>query len=327
MITIKDVAKRACVSISTVSRVLNDKVPVEKKTKEKVYKAVSELKYRPNILAKGLKEGKTKSIGLIIPDINNSIFSIVTRGVEDEARRNGYIVILCDTDEDFKLEKNYIDKLRNGWVDGFVIATASINSDYILELKESSFPIVLAIRNMGNLIDSVVVDNYSAAYNATEYLINHGCKKISILNGRLELSLYNDRFNGYKDALVHHNFKIDKNLIFQDNKNAYKIMDDLLNKNIMPDGIFCATDIKAMEVMKAIKDYGFKIPQDISVIGFDNINISEYLDPPLTTVSQPLYEIGVRAANRLIKIINRKRKLKPIIDVMNTTLIIRKSTK
>lgn len=331
MTTIREVAKKANVSTSTVSRALSGKIPVDKNTRERIMQAVKELNYQPNILAKGLKEGKTHTIGLIIPNIRNPIFPAVARGVEDEARKKGYTVILCNTDEDMGVEKDYVRKLQKRWVDGLIFATANKDSHHILELKKAGFPVVLLVRDMGDEVDAVIINNFKAAYEGVSYLIKTGHKKIAIMNGWLELNLYKERFEGYKKALMDYGLAVDKDYIIDNvsgDRNGYSAMLGLLEHGLLPDAIFATSDPKAIGVIRAIKDFGLRVPDDISVMGFDNLEISALLDPPLTTISQPLYTMGVIAANKLIRLIeSNNRPNKPVIDIVESELVVRKSTR
>jgi LacI family transcriptional regulator len=334
MINIKTVAQYAGVSSSTVSRVLSGKSYVNENTRQRVLKAVKELNYSPNTLAKGLKIGRTNTIALMVPSIENQMFPIVARGVEDTARKNGFTVILCNTYEDIEVERQYIKKLKNRWTDGFIVCSMLPNSDHIRQLKNEGFPVVLTSRYYNDPIDAVVIDNYSAAYNAVCYLIKRGHKRIAIAMGRKELSLYRKRFEGYIDALKANNIAIDKNLIMYetDGTNSfYNLTKNLIKSGNVPDAVFATSDPKAIVVIRAIRDCGFKIPDDISVLGFDNIEMSALIDPPLSTVAQPFYEMGSLATKKLIKLIEQKGKSKehadPVIDVLDTNLIIRKSTR
>ncbi len=330
MITIKDVAKRAGVSPSTVSRALSGKVPVDRETRDRVMEAVRALKYQPNILAKGLKEGRTNTIGLIIPNICNPIFPAVARGVEDVARENGFTVVLCNTDEDMDMERNYVEKLQNRWVDGLIFATAREESRHILELKQRNFPVVLVARHMGEAVDAVVVDNYKSSFEAVRYLIETGHKRICIIVGDRDLILYRERFEGYRYALESAGLPVYPEMILDvsgRDDNGYNAVKNLLEKGIIPDAIFAASDPRAIGAIRAVKDCGLNVPDDISIVGFDDLDISSYIDPPLTTVSQPLYEMGTQAARRLIAMVNGSKDEKPQIKIMKTRLIKRKSVK
>lgn len=334
MANIKTVAQHAGVSASTVSRVIAGKTYVKEETRQRVLKAIQELNYIPNALAKGLKMGHTNTIALMVPSIQNQMFPIIARGVEDTARKRGFTVILCNTDENMEIEKEYIIKLKNRWIDGFIVCSMLPNSEHIRQLKADKFPVVLTSRYYGDSIDAVVIDNYRAAYNAVGYLIKRGHKRIAIALGRRELSLYQKRLDGYVDALKANKIPIDERLIMHETNGTnsfYHLTQNLLNSGIIPDAIFATSDPKAIVVIRAIKDWGLQIPDDISVMGFDNIEMSALIDPPLSTVSQPLYDMGVLAAQKLIDLITQKKAKKepaaPLVDTLKTELIIRKSTR
>ncbi|AOY74527.1 LacI family DNA-binding transcriptional regulator [Clostridium formicaceticum] len=331
MHTIKDVAKIAGVSTSTVSRALSGNIPVNDDTKKRVLDAVKQLNYKPNFLAKGLKEGRSNAIGLIIPDIRNPIFPALARGVEDTARSNGFNVIFSNSDENIENEINSVNMLKNRWVDGFIFATASLDCQHIHQLREENIPVVLMVRNIEESFDAVVTNNFEASYNAVKYLIDRGLKKIAIINGRLSLSLYRERYEGYKKALEDHGIDFSEEICFNcsmANGNCYEVVKNYFSTHRDVDGVFATNDSKAIEAIRAIKDVGLRVPTDISVIGFDDIQISALLDPQLTTVAQPLYDMGKLAVEKLIKIINEKskRKKKPQIDVVKSELVIRNST-
>lgn len=334
MINIKTVAQHAGVSTSTVSRVISGKSYVKEQTRQCVLRAVQELNYSPNALAKSLKMGSTNTIALMVPTIENEIFPIITRGVEDTARKNGFTVILCNTYEDIEIEKDYINKLRTRWIDGFIVCSMLPDSDHIRQLHADGFPVVLTARYYDDSIDAVVIDNYRAAYDAVCYLIKTGHKRIAIAMGRREISIYQKRLEGYLDALKANNMAVDENLIIDETNGTnsfYYLTQNMLKRGVKPDAVFATSDPKAIVVIRAIKDLGLRIPEDISVLGFDNIEISALIDPPLSTVSQPFYDMGVLAAKKLINMIRYKDKDKtranPVVDILNTDLIIRKSTR
>jgi LacI family transcriptional regulator len=329
MATIKDVAKLAGVSPSTVSRALSGRVPVDEETKKKVMEAVDALNYRPNILAKGLREGKTNTIGLVLPNIRNPIFPAVARGVEDIARQKGYTVILCNTDGDRRVELDYIEKLKERWVDGFIFATAGDDAQHILDLKDQGIPVVLLVRNIDYKVDAVVIDNFKAAYMATNYLIDLGYRKIALINGSPTLSLYKERLDGYKSALRENNITMDYGLIVQDielMEDAYIATKTLLNEGVLPDAILATSDPKAYGVMGAIRDRELTIPRDIAVMGFDDLDIGKYMNPSLTAIAQPWYEMGVAAMTRFIELMENRNE-KPKVDIFDAHIVERGSTK
>jgi LacI family transcriptional regulator len=329
MATIKQVAEEAKVSPSTVSRVFSGKAYVARDIKEKVYEAAEKLDYTPNPLAKALKEGKSNTIGLVVPDIQNPIFPIITKGIENSARKNGFTVVLCNTDNNIDTEVYYINKLKDHWIDGFILCTATPGSKHLVELRKSGIPIVLVSRSVGDRIDSVVVDNYKATYNAVTYLINTGHKRIAMACGPRSIDIYEQRFRGYFDALKDHGitFSQDAVIYIQDNNFSFYPMTRYLIRDYNPDAIVATSDPVALIVMRAIHDHGLSIPDDISVIGFDNIEQSQYVEPPLTTISQPLYNMGEIATQKLITMIKNPPLKDPIIDILPTELIIRKSTR
>ena len=334
MTGLKDVAKYTGLSISTISRVLSNKNYVNKNTREKVMEAVRMLNYSPNIMAQSLKKGRSNTIALIIPSIQNLIFADVTRGVEDTARKNGYTVILCNTDENMEIEKTYIKTLRTRLIDGFVVSSMLPHSTHIQQLRNENFPMVLTLRAYDKSIDAVITNNRHAAYNAIKYLIERGHRKIAITLGDTELTLYSERYKGYLQALEEFNIPPDEKLVIRQRTNIgsfYSLVKTMLENKIIPDAVFSTTDSQAITVMRAIYDCGYRIPADISVLGFDDVEISALVEPPLSTVSQPFYEIGVLAVQKLIYQIDYKEKYgvldKPLVDIVETNLLIRKSTR
>ncbi len=317
MATIRDVAKRAGVSISTVSRTVNGGVFVEESTRSKVLDAIDALNYQPNYLAKGLKVGKTNAICLLIPSIRNYSINILARGVEDASRRNGFTLILCNTDEDKDIEQIYIEKMLSNWVDGIVYCTATKHSDVLEFLDKSNYPVVLALREYTDRFDTFCVDNFKGGYIATQYLIEKGYKRIGILSGRLDLDLYADRLKGYQKALSDHGIPYREDFVISA-KECEKVnirfkpkINALMQGEEKPDSFFATGDLIAINAINELRKIGLSVPNDIPIIGFDDIDISPMTYPALTTVSQPLYEIGLRATERLIKRIRNEEKIEP----------------
>lgn len=330
MVNIKEVAERAGVSASTVSRVLTGNIPVAAKTRQKVLAAVKDMDYQPNPLAQGLKGGRVKTIGLIIPNVRNLMFPAAIRGIEDTAKKYGYTLVLCNTDESPEKELSYIINLRRRLIDGFIHSTARLGNTHLLTLKEEQFPVVCLIRHLGEDLDAVVLDNLDGAYQAVKYLVERGHKRIAIINGDTEVLLYRERFAGYKKALEEAGIALDEKLIVE-NINGWdessSSVTEMLSSGVRPDAIFATNDPKAIGALRAVKDFGLKVPEDISVIGFDDSDIAALLDPPLTTVAQPFYEMGVKACEKLIKLIESKRRSRPKIDVLPAKLVIRGSVR
>lgn len=328
MVNIKDVAVQAGVSTSTVSRALSGKAVVDPETKKRVMQAVRNLNYQPNALAKGLKEGCTKTIGLFIPNLRNLLFPAVIRGITDVAQKHGYTLVLCNTDEDLEAEKLNVQNLRKRLVDGLIFSTATVASSHLFKLKEQGYPIVLLIRHLNEELDSIIIDNYHGGFQATRFLLERGYRKIAIINGTMELDLYRQRFEGYKAALAEMGVPFDEKFVVDGIvgwEDGYQAMLKLLDDGVMPDAVFGTSDPKAMGVIKALKERKLRVPEDVAVIGYDNLDMSQLLDPPLTTMSQPFYEAGTRAAERLLKLINSKVRIKPVVQKLQTELLIRQS--
>ncbi len=330
MATIKDVAQLAQVSTSTVSRVLGGKSVVEEETRRRVQEAMEKLNYRPNPLARALREKHTNTFALLVPGIENQIWPLVARGVENVARKNDYSVILCNTDNDVHVEKQYVARLQRQWVDGIIIAPAQDDEPYLRALADSGFPVVQVIRGLEKGMDSVIIDNFRIAYDAVEYLYKTGHKHIAIASGRQELNIYRRRLEGYRAAVRDLGLEQDERLVIQEIKelnNLYRLTRQRLEEGVPIDAVVATSDPKAIVVMRAIRDAGKRIPEDISVIGMDDIETSSFFEPRLTTMAQPFIQIGELAAQKLIFHIRHPESHMPVTDVLHHELIIRKSTK
>ena len=333
MTTIKDVARMAGVSTSTVSRALSGKIPLSEATKENVLQCIKALNYQPNALAKGLKEGKSKTIAFVIPNIENLIYPTLAIAVETEARKNGYFVLFCNTQEDQAREQDYVDKLKNHFVDGFIFSTAlaGTESNTILELKKEGYPTVCLMRATNDQTDTIISDNEYGAYSGVSFLIKNGFRNIATITGRSSILLYNERLSGYKRALQEFDIPLDQSLIWSgvegETEKAFHCVLDNLQAGIIPDAIFAQSDPMAFDAMKAIAAAGLKVPDDISVLGFDNVPFASNYIPALTTVEQPLYDMGIEATQRLIDIIEQREEQASDLRVFPPKLIVRDSVK
>lgn len=334
MSTMKELAEYVGVSVSTVSRVLNGSTRISKDTRQRVLEAARLLNFSPNPMAKSLRLGTTNTIALMIPSIQNLMFPSIVRGVEDAARRHGYMVVLCNTDEDVTTERDYIERLKNRWVDGFIVCSMLPTSSHILQLRQDDFPCVLISRRYGDEVDAITVDNETAGYDATRYLIDSGHKRIALVLGREELNVYRDRYIGYQQALADAGIPYDDELVLRETLEGTQSIDSQIEQMVqalgLPDAIFASSDPKAIIVLRSLARLGIKVPEEVSVLGFDNIELASQLSPPLSTVAQPLYHMGELAAKRLITQIAYKKEHgvlpPPIFDLMPTELLIRKST-
>lgn len=329
-VTIRDIARLADVSTTTVSRIINNKpYAASEATTKKVLEIIEEMNYKPNPLARGLITKKTKTIGLIIPDIANPFFPEIARGVEDIANKMGFNVFLCNTDDDLKKERKYIDALREKYVDGIILTVASDpRYEHIAELEKSEIPIVMMDRQVGHEEGKCVfIDNLEGGYLATRHLIDLGHKRIGCITGPLKTKGAIDRYKGYEKALMEKGIEIDKNLVVESNykiEGGMEATKKLLHHKDLT-AIFVCNDTMAYGAYKELKRKGYKIPEDMSIVGFDNIYLSQMLEKELTTVCQPTYKMGVAAAEMLIKVIDGKKINKKQL-CFKPELIVRKST-
>ncbi|MGB9857820.1 MAG: LacI family DNA-binding transcriptional regulator [Dictyoglomaceae bacterium] len=331
MVTLKDIALKAGVSKSTVSRVLNNKGNVNPTLKRKVKKIAKELGYYPNILAISLKKKRTYTIGVIISNILNPFFTSVVRGIEDTAMKNNFNIILCNADEDPKKEGVYIDLLRSKKVDGMIIATTGENKEHFSALEREKIPVVLVDRKVeGSNFDTIITDNKKGAFEAVKHFIETGYTRIGIITGPINITTSFERLEGYKLALKRYKIPFDEKLIkigeFKE-ESGYKNMKELLKIKNPPKAIFAGNYLIALGVYDAIKEYGLKIPEDIAVITFDDFPWFKHLSPSLTAVSQPTYKLGAYAVKRLLKLIEEgipySTERKQI--VLKNSLVIRES--
>ena len=307
MTTIKDVAEKAGVSISTVSRTLSSSAPVQEETRQKVLEAVTELNYQPNTIARGLKVGRSKTLGLIIPNYQSLVFPDAIKGITDTLDAFGYNLVLGDTDDNIEREEQLIEGLRMRMVDGLICSTAREDSRHLLKLKEEGFPVVLLLRHLNEDIDAVIADNYQGGFEGGRYLLNKGFRRIGFINGSLELDLYRERYRGFQNAFSAKGIEPDLELVTHGHKGwqgGYYAMLNLLKQNPIPEAVFATSDPKAFGAIKAIHESGLQIPKDVSVVGYDNLEFSQLMNPSLTTIAQPFYDMGRMAARKILELIN-----------------------
>ncbi|EEK74891.1 MULTISPECIES: ribose operon transcriptional repressor RbsR [Bacillus cereus group] len=298
MSTIKDVAKLAGVSVATVSRVLNKNGYVHEDTLKKVERAIEMLDYKPSTVARSLYNKKSRLIGLVVPNIVNPFFPEVARAVEDVAYKQGYTVVLCNSDESLEKEKQYIDVLRQNNVDGFIVATNPQNSVNYMNL---SIPVVAIDRMFNERIPTVYADNYAGSQAATKLLIDKGCKHIAHIRGPRDVSTANERFEGFVDVITQNNLSYMIAESTFDPANSEQVTVELLEEYPHIDGIVAGNDLIAIGVVKAALQKGISIPDDLQIIGFDGISLTEMMYPSITTVAQPIYEMGKIATELLLE--------------------------
>ncbi|WP_207655751.1 LacI family DNA-binding transcriptional regulator [Vallitalea okinawensis] len=318
-VKIQDVAKKAGVSISTVSRVLNGYKHVSDELKDKVTKAVEELEYRPNQVARSLASQRTNLIGIIVPDLTNHYYSRMISSIEEYASERNYNIVVCNIKENLDKEVRYLNVLKEMWADGIILMHEKVDERTKEMLKAYKIPVVLAsVKIDGLKVPSVNIDDYHAAYDATNYLIQKGHERIGIIAGDMQdITAGQQRYRGFIDALKGHGIKQNP-LYMREGKfkieDGYQAMDDILdNSQVKPTAIFAVSDSMAIGAMNCAIDRGYQVPDDISIIGFDNIDLAAAVRPRLTTVNQPAEEIGRQSMKTLIALINGKNTKKDII--------------
>lgn len=336
-VTIKDIARELGISPSTVSRALKDHPDISPETKKAVNELAEKLNYQPNIVALSLRQSKTNTIGVIIPEIVHFFFSTVISGIESVAYDAGYNVILTQSNESFEREATDLKALFNSRVDGMLISISreTKNYEHIESILAKEVPIVFFDRMYTNPNTSkVIVDDYVGAHEAVLHLIKQGCKRIAHLESAPGLAIAEDRKKGYLDALTENGLPADESLIIicptgslDEGKAA---TEKLLKFKPRPDAIFANNDLLAMGAMQAIKQNGLKIPDDVALVGFSNWFFSALMDPPLSSVDQPGFEMGQEAAKLLIRQIEKQGKgdavVPPETRVLKTRLIVRESS-
>jgi LacI family transcriptional regulator len=336
-VTIKDIARELGISPSTVSRALKDHPDISAETKKAVNELADRLNYQPNIVALSLRQKKTNTIGVVIPEIVNTFFSTVISGIEDVAYEGGYSVILAQSNESYQREVTDMKALFNSRVDGMLLSLSreTTNFDHIESIISKGVPIVLYDRFYNNPnMSKVIVDDYVGAKEAVLHLIDQGCKRIAHLEGAPNLIISKDRLKGYQDALSESNLEIRENYTVVCPNNSFeegqRAAQKLLSLSVPPDAIFASNDPMAMGAILAIKEKGLRIPEDVAVVGFSNYFFAQITDPSLTSVDQPGFEMGQEAARLLIRQIELKDKDQddpaPETKVLKTKLIIRNSS-
>lgn len=297
--TIKDVAQVAGVSLKTVSRVINGDRGVSAETRQKVLATIEALGYRPNALARGLRAKRTYTIGVVIADITNSFYSAIVRGIEDEAFGRGYSVLVANADELLDKEKLYVRIFVEKQVDGLIVVPAVGSQRYLKNLLHH-VPIVFVDRPPCDFAGPVVrVENEVGAWKLTRHLLDHGLTRIAFLSSDLRLPTVQERFAGFQKALHEAKVEVLPELVKSGNKtphDAYRVTSELLVLPQRPEAIFAANNLMVQGVLRAVKEKNLRVPQDIAVVGFDDFEMADIVQPHLTVVAQPAYDLGKTAA-------------------------------
>jgi LacI family transcriptional regulator len=305
--TIKDIARELSISPSTVSRALKDHFEISEETKKAVRRVAEEMNYQPNSLALSLRYSKSNTLGVIVPEIVHFFFSTVISGIEDIAQSRGYNVIITQSNESVEREMMNLQTLFNNRVDGILVSLSKESFDYshFEVMIQKGLPIVFFDRVADTIETSkVTVDDFLGGYQATEHLIKQGYKRIGHLAGPTNLDITNERYSGFKNALVDSGRTVDENLVVFDcasnEGEAFSATHDLLKKHNI-DALFASNDLAAMGAIKAAQKYGKNVPQDFGVVGFSNWQFTALTNPSISTIEQPGFEMGQHAAELLIK--------------------------
>lgn len=331
-ITLKDVAKMAGVSPSTVSRVITEssELNIKDETRQRILDAVKKLDYKPNAIARSLRIKSTSTLGMIIPDITNSFFSILFKGAEKLASEKGFSIILCNTDDNLIKAGKLVNSLRQRQVDGLLLATTNIDEGILQDMNLKKYPHVFVNRRLNNEIESsVLVDNFMGTTLAMEHLIALGHSKIAHISGPSSVDTAIKRRNAYKFLLESNNMPYDEDLLVESEmteEGGYKAFNELIKRHADFTAIYAANDLIAIGVISAAKQKGFQIPEDFSIVGFDDLPIAEKISPGLTTIKIPIYEMGYMAADILIKDIKKEYNYVNKL-VFKPELVIRDSTR
>ena len=332
-VTIFDIAKKMGISPSTVSRALNDHPYISQQTKLKVKKIAEELDFSPNSIAKSLKNNSTTTIGVIVPDIKHDFFSSAISGIEEAAYNAGYSIIVCQSNDSLEREIINTNVLLHQRIAGVIVSISlhTGHGDHFKKFMNRGIPLVFFDRSCDDVVASkVIIDDSKSAFNAVDYLIKKGRKRIAHLGGPQILSIYRKRLEGYMQALKNAGLTYKEEFVlFGDvhEKDGYKALDILFKKGLIPDAVFTINDDVAIGALQRIKEEGLKIPEDIAIIGFSNTKISSVVNPSITTVNQPSFEMGKKASDILIELIEiNNRMIEPKTIVLKTELIVREST-
>ncbi|MGG3837142.1 LacI family DNA-binding transcriptional regulator [Paenibacillus thiaminolyticus] len=330
-VRIKDVARKAGVSVTTVSRVLNNEKYVTDELKQKVLAAIEELDYSPNHIARSLVRQKTNLIGVIVPDLASSFYSTILSSVEEEASENGYNLLVCNIIEDIDKELKYLNVFQEMRVEGIIIMHEKINNEIKQFLDKSNIPVIFSsVKPVNRKFHSVIIDDYEAAYEATEYLISLGHTRIGFIGGDMrDITSGQNRYAAYRNALATYEIPIVYEYIkFGDYKlqSGYALMEELLQCDPMPTAVFAVSDDMALGAMNCISDHQLKVPENISIIGFDGSPFTEIIRPRLTSMEQPIQRMGTESVKALLRLIAEPSSLNQDI-ILPHELVIRDSTR
>lgn len=314
MATLKDVAKLANVDVSTVSRALNNTSYVHPDTKERVYAAAKELGYRPNAMARALRQGRGHILGVVVPRLHMTIFSEILQGIEAEAEKQGYMTTVCVTEDDPKIEKDRLNRLRNGGVDGIIITATGRNGRLLRDIEASGITVTQLVRRQELELSSVVADYEACGYDAVKFLYGKGCREIGLIAGSQHLAPYRGRYDGYRrgveelglEEIISHSDRVVNSFGY-----GYDCACQLLDENPDLDAIMAAVDVQGLGAIRAVSERGLKIPDDIKIISLTGHRVGRMLETTMTSMEMPAFEMGQSAAQITIDYIEADSKHKP----------------
>lgn len=329
MATIYDIAEEAGVSIATVSKVINETGRISDKTRQRVKEVMKRLNYQPSVVASALTKKRTYMIGLLIPDLANPFFAELARSIEDRGHELGFNLVICSTDNDLDKEEQYINLLRQKSADGIILATGVKNQDIIRNLIQQNQAIAVIARGMPSLsVDTVLVDDYLGGYLAASHLIELGHRDIAVIAEDLEVMSSKERVRGYQQALedYHLPYREDRIRVSAFHvKGGKDTAGKILDEPDRPTAIFACNDLLAIGAMQAAYERRIAVPEEVSIIGFDNSILAAHMNPPLTTIAQPIQELGRQVVNLISQEINGEKTAKQRI-VLLPELVVRGST-
>ena len=332
--TIYDIAKKLNITAATVSRALNDNPKISEATRELVNRTAKEMNYEQNKLALALKSGKSYNVGVIVPRIDSNFFASVIRGIEETLYPENYHVIICQTHDQKNLEIKNINSLLNAQVDGVLMSISNSGTEQneiFKKLLKKNIPLIFFDRKKEiEGISSVTIDDYKGAYEATQHLINQGCKRIAHLSNDRNLLIFKNRYLGYKQAIINNGLEFDESIVIETSSKVLegrKTTKTLLEMTNPPDAIFSSSDFTALGAIEEIKAHGLKIPEDICVVGFSNEPFTRFMELSITSVDQSPIEMGRIAAQVFLEEVTNSKRIKSFKQIVLTPeLIIRKSS-
>lgn len=331
MATLKDVAKLACVDVSTVSRALNNVSYVHPETKARIFEAVEQLSYQPNLLAKGLRQGKRNTLGLLIPSIHLTIFAEIAQGIEIKARELGYSVMISNSEDDPEAEETCLNRFRNGLVDGIMVVSTGQHEALLRNIRKSGISVIQLVRRQDRMISSVTANFKASGRKGTEYLISKGCRHIGLIKGSMKITPYKERYEGYHEVIKEHGLK---EHVMESEIKAYSYFADgyygmkrLLEKNPEIDGILAAADMQGIGALRFLKEEGISVPDKVKIVSLTGHSIGGMLETTMTSMEMPAIDMGEKIVNMMVNEIETDKKKREVQHIVfETFLAEREST-